>query len=162
MTRAFLALGANMGDSRGYLRRAVDAIPDLVAVSDLYETDPVGVEDQAAFLNLVVELDTDRSPRQLLELCRELEVAAGRVRRERWGPRTLDCDLLLYGDAAVDEPGLRVPHPRLTERRFVLEPLVEIRPGAALPDGRPLGGFLAAVAGQEVRVHAGPSWAGPV
>ncbi len=128
MTRAFLALGANMGDSRGYLRRAVDAIPDLVAVSDLYETDPVGVEDQAAFLNLVVELDTDRSPRQLLELCRELEVAAGRVRRERWGPRTLDVDVLWVDGHVVDEADLVVPHPRMRERAFVMVPLADLAP----------------------------------
>ncbi len=131
MTRAFLALGSNVGDSRAYLRRALEAIPDLVAVSDLYETDPVGVEDQAPFLNLVAELDTVRSPRELLELCRELEAAAGRVRRERWGPRTLDVDVLWVDGAEVDEPDLVVPHPRMRERAFVMVPLADVAPDLA-------------------------------
>jgi 2-amino-4-hydroxy-6-hydroxymethyldihydropteridine diphosphokinase len=126
--RAFLGLGANLGDREGALRRAVSAMPDLVAVSPVYETDPVGGPEQGAYLNAVVELATGRTPRQLLELCRSLEAAAGRVRGERWGPRTLDVDVLLVGDLVVDEPDLVVPHPRLWSRRFVLAPLADLAP----------------------------------
>jgi 2-amino-4-hydroxy-6-hydroxymethyldihydropteridine diphosphokinase len=129
VTRAFLALGSNLGDRWAYLRQAVAAMPDLVAVSPVYETAPVGgPEGQGAFLNCVVELDTDRTPHELLDLCRQLEAAAGRVRTERWGPRTLDADVLLVGDETVDEPDLTVPHPRMWERSFVLVPLHELAP----------------------------------
>jgi 2-amino-4-hydroxy-6-hydroxymethyldihydropteridine diphosphokinase len=126
--RAFLGLGSNLGDREALLRRAVASLPDVVAVSPLYETDPVGGPEQGAFLNLVVELDTERSPRELLELCQQLEADAQRVRLERWGPRTLDADVLLVGDLAVDEPDLVVPHPRMWERRFVLAPLADLAP----------------------------------
>jgi 2-amino-4-hydroxy-6-hydroxymethyldihydropteridine diphosphokinase len=132
--RAFLGLGSNLGDREALLRRAVEQIPDLVAVSPLYETDPVGGPEQGAFLNLVVELDTDRTPRQLLELCQQLEADARRVRLERWGPRTLDADVLLVGDLDVDEPDLVVPHPRMWERRFVLAPLADLAPELVPPD----------------------------
>jgi len=129
MTRAFLALGSNLGDRAGYLREAVAAIPDLVAVSPVYLTEPVGgPEDQGPYLNLVVELDTGRSPHELLELCRRLETAAGRERNERWGPRTLDVDVLWVEGATVDEPELTVPHPRIWERAFVLAPLHDLAP----------------------------------
>lgn len=126
--RAFLGLGSNLGDRAEHLRAAIAAIPDVVAVSPTYETDPVGGPDQGPYLNAVVELATDRSPRELLELCRALETAAGRVRTERWGPRTLDVDVLLVGDLVVDEPDLQVPHPRLWERSFVLIPLADLAP----------------------------------
>ena len=128
--RAFLALGSNLGDRERHLRTAIAAIPDLVAVSPLYETDPVGDADQGPYLNAVVELDTDRSARELLELCQALERDAGRVRDpdRRFGPRTLDADVLLVGDARVDEPDLQVPHPRMWERGFVLVPLADLAP----------------------------------
>jgi 2-amino-4-hydroxy-6-hydroxymethyldihydropteridine diphosphokinase len=126
--RAFLGLGSNLGDREAHLRRAVDQMPDLVAVSPMYETDPVGGPEQDAFLNLVVELATDRTPRQLLQLCHQLEADADRVRLVHWGPRTLDVDVLLVGDLTVDEPDLQVPHPRLRERAFVLLPLAELAP----------------------------------
>lgn len=129
MTRAFLGLGSNLGDRWAHLRHAVDALPDVVAVSPVYETAPVGgPEGQGAFLNCVVELATERSPRELLELCRSLEAAAERVRLERWGPRTLDVDVLLVEGSAVDEPDLVVPHPRMWERSFVLVPLSDLAP----------------------------------
>lgn len=145
--RAFLGLGSNLGDRWANLRTAVDALPDIVAVSPVYETDPVGgPEDQGPYLNCVVMLITDRTPRQLLSLCRDLEATAGRVRGERWGPRTLDVDVLLVGDAVVDDPDLQVPHPRMWERPFVLVPLADIAPdvvrtppkadGAVRPAGR--------------------------
>ena len=129
MARAFLGLGSNLGDRAGYLRAAVAALPDLVAVSPVYETEPVGGPDeQGAYLNLVAELDTPMGARALLSLCARLEVAAGRVREVRWGPRTLDVDVLWVQDEAVDEPDLVVPHPRLWERRFALAPLADLAP----------------------------------
>ena len=134
--RAFLGMGSNLGDSRRMLRDAVDALGDrVVAVSPVYETEPVGgPPGQQDYLNLVVELDTDQTPRQLLGLCRRLEAAAGRVREERWGPRTLDVDVLLVGELRVDEPDLVVPHPRMHERRFVMAPLADVAPELVPPD----------------------------
>ncbi len=128
--RAFLGMGSNLGDSRRLLRDAIDALGvGVVAVSPLYETQPVGgPPGQQNYLNVVVELETDQTPRQLLGLCRRLETAAGRVRAERWGPRTLDVDILLVGDLRVDEPDLVVPHPRMHERRFVMAPLADLAP----------------------------------
>jgi len=127
--RAFLGLGSNVGDRRQVLRQAVAGLPDVVGVSAVYETDPVGgPPDQPPYLNVVVELHTVRTPRALLELGQELEEAAGRVRAERWGPRTLDVDVLLVGDRQVDEPDLIVPHPRMYDRRFVLAPLADLAP----------------------------------
>ena len=101
--RAFLGLGSNIGDRRATLREAVGSIFELVAVSPVYETDPVGGPEQGPFLNIVVQLETQRSPRELLELCQELEAEAGRVRVVRWGPRTLDVDVLMVGDLQVDD-----------------------------------------------------------
>jgi 2-amino-4-hydroxy-6-hydroxymethyldihydropteridine diphosphokinase len=136
VARAFLGLGSNLGDRQALLATAVDRLVavGLVASSPLYETDPVGGPEQDAFLNLVVELDTDLSPRQLLEVCRRLEAAAERVRVERWGPRTLDVDVLWVDGAAVDDPDLVVPHPRLWERRFVLAPLRDLAPDLVSAD----------------------------
>ena len=130
--RAFVALGSNLGDRREHLRRAVAGLPDVVAVSPVYETDPVGgPAGQGPYLNAVVELDTDLGPRDLLEVGRRLEEEAARVRGERWGPRTLDVDVLLVGDLVVDEPDLQVPHPRLRSRAFVLVPLHDLAPDVA-------------------------------
>ena len=130
--RAFVGLGSNLGDRRAYLADAVAGLRrggDVVAVSPLYETEPVGgPAGQGPYLNLVVELATADSPRRLLERCQELEVAAGRVRLERWGPRTLDADVLYVEGEAVDTDDLTVPHPRLWERRFVLAPLADLAP----------------------------------
>ena len=129
--RAYLALGSNLGDREAYLRQALDAIPDRVDQSSVWETDPVGGPGgQGAFLNMVVALETTRTPRQLLELCQSLETAAGRVRTEHWGPRTLDVDVVLVGDLVVDEPDLKVPHPLWRQRPFVVEPLREVADAA--------------------------------
>ena len=104
-------------------------------VSHVYETEPVGGPDgQGPYLNMVVEVDTDLSPTELLELCQKLEADAGRVRDEAWGPRTLDVDILFYGDVDIDTTELRIPHPRMHERRFVLQPLADIAPELT-PDG---------------------------
>ena len=129
MTRAFLGLGSNLGDRVANLRVAVAAAPDVVAVSPVYETDPVGgPDDQGAYLNLVLELDSTLDARGLLAECRRLEAAAGRVREVRWGPRTLDVDVLWVDGETVRDPDLEVPHPRLRERRFVLAPLGDLAP----------------------------------
>lgn len=132
--RAFLGLGSNMGDRRAALRRAVTALPDVVAVSPVYETEPVGgPPGQERYLNVVVELDTMRTARELLELVRRLEAEAGRVRAERFGPRILDVDVLLVGHQRIEEPDLIVPHPRMWERRFVVAPLADLAPELVPP-----------------------------
>jgi 2-amino-4-hydroxy-6-hydroxymethyldihydropteridine diphosphokinase len=133
MTRAYVGVGANLGDREATIRSALDALPGVVAVSALRETDPVGVVEQPPFLNGAVALETDLAPRDLLDVLLSVERGLGRERRERWGPRTIDLDLLLYGDQTIDEPGLTVPHPRLHERRFALEPLLELDPELAIP-----------------------------
>lgn len=132
--RAFLGLGSNLGDRRAHLRAAVAALPDVVAVSPVYESEPLGgPPGQSPYLNLVVALETDLSPRQLLDLAQALEHAAGRARAERDGPRTLDVDVLAAGDehgeVRVNDPDLVVPHPRMWRRRFVLAPLADLAEG---------------------------------
>jgi 2-amino-4-hydroxy-6-hydroxymethyldihydropteridine diphosphokinase len=128
--RAYLGLGSNVGDRRAHLRTAIAALPDVVDVSPVYETEPVGgPPGQSPYLNVVVALDTELTPRQLLELANTLEQAAGRVRTEKDGPRTLDVDVLIVGDLKVDEPDLVVPHPRMWQRRFVLAPLADLAGG---------------------------------
>ena len=135
MTRAYVGLGANIGDRERTLREAVDALGaeegiEVAAVSALRETDPVGVGEQPRFLNGVAALETSLGARELLDRLLAVEQRFGRIRVPgEQGPRTLDLDLLLYGDEVIDEPGLTVPHPRLHERRFVLEPLAELAPG---------------------------------
>jgi 2-amino-4-hydroxy-6-hydroxymethyldihydropteridine diphosphokinase len=138
LTRAYVGLGSNLGDREAIIRAAVEALPGVVAVSRLRETDPVGVTEQPAFLNGAVVLETDLSARRLLELLLAVERRLGRERRERWGPRTIDLDLLLFGDETIDEPGLTVPHPCLHERRFALEPLAELDPELAVPGRGPV------------------------
>lgn len=137
MTWACVGLGANLGDREATIRAALAALPGVVAVSELRETDPVGVVDQPPFLNGAAVLETELSPRELLDTLLAIERELGRDRREhdlmRWGPRTIDLDLLLYGDETIDEPGLTVPHPRLHERRFALEPLLELDPERVVP-----------------------------
>ena len=135
MTRAYVGLGANLGDRERTLREAVDALGaeegiEVAAVSTLRETDPVGAGVQPRFLNGVAALETSLGARELLDRLLAVEQRFGRVRVPgEHGPRTLDLDLLLYGDETIDEPGLAVPHPRMHERRFVLEPLAELAPG---------------------------------
>ncbi|MCK6460724.1 MAG: 2-amino-4-hydroxy-6-hydroxymethyldihydropteridine diphosphokinase [Planctomycetes bacterium] len=129
MTRAAFGLGSNLGDRRAHLDAAVEGLAaagQVLAVSSFRETEPVGGPPQPRYLNAAVTVETERSPRDLLALAQELERRAGRTRGVRFGPRTLDVDLLLFGDLLLEEPLLVVPHPRLGERLFVLEPLAEI------------------------------------
>ncbi|HEY2074363.1 MAG TPA: 2-amino-4-hydroxy-6-hydroxymethyldihydropteridine diphosphokinase [Gaiellaceae bacterium] len=140
MSRAYIALGSNLGDREGTIRGALDELRrrpgiEVVAVSTLVDTEPVGVVDQPRFLNGVAALETGLSAGDLLAVLLEVERRFGRVRAGAvpQGPRTLDLDLLLYGDAEIDEPGLVVPHPRLHEREFVLGPLAEVAPGLEVP-----------------------------
>jgi 2-amino-4-hydroxy-6-hydroxymethyldihydropteridine diphosphokinase len=137
--RAYLGLGANLGDRDATIHRAVELLGrdgdvDVVAVSTLRETDPVGLVDQPRFLNGVAVVETELSPRELLDRLLAVERVLGRTRTgPRYGPRTIDLDLLVYGDEMVDEPGLTVPHPRLAERQFALEPLAEVEPDLVVP-----------------------------
>ena len=135
MVRAYIGLGSNLGDREATLRRALDLLGDeVVAVSSFRETEPVGYLDQPRFLNAAAALDTELAPRALLDRLLEVERELGRTREgPRFGPRTIDLDLLLYGDRTIDEPGLTVPHPRLAERLFVLEPLAELDPDLDVP-----------------------------
>jgi 2-amino-4-hydroxy-6-hydroxymethyldihydropteridine diphosphokinase len=138
VSRAFVGLGANLGDREWAIRSALELLGaqdgvEVVAVSTLRDTDPVGRVDQPRFLNGAAELATTLRPRDLLEALFGVERELGRERRERWGPRTIDLDLLLYGAELVDEPGLTVPHPRLHVRRFALEPLAELDPDLDVP-----------------------------
>jgi len=139
MPRAYVAFGGNVGDARDTIRRAIDAFCDgahvtLLARSSDYRTPPWGVTDQAPFINACIAVETRLSPRDLLERAQEVERSFGRDRQRetRWGPRTLDIDILSYGDTAIDDPMLTLPHPRLFERAFVLVPLVEIAPDATI------------------------------
>ncbi len=150
MPRAYVALGSNLGDRTQTLLDAVQALRDedaiqVVAVSTLVETDPVGFLDQPRFVNGVAALDTTLAARELLTLLLEVERRFGRSRQAvpAQGPRTLDLDLLLYGVAQLDEPGLQVPHPRLHERAFVLEPLAELHPGLQIPGRGPVEALVA-------------------
>jgi 2-amino-4-hydroxy-6-hydroxymethyldihydropteridine diphosphokinase len=150
VTRAYVGLGANLGPREVTLLRAVDLLAaangvEVVAVSQLRETAPVGVVDQPPFLNGAVAIETSLTARELLDVLLDTERALGRVRGERWGPRTVDLDLLVYGEEIVDEPGLRVPHPRLAERRFVLEPLADLDPALLIPGLGTVSAALAAL-----------------
>jgi 2-amino-4-hydroxy-6-hydroxymethyldihydropteridine diphosphokinase len=145
-----VGVGANVGRPRETIAAALALLDqesgvELVAVSTLRETDPVGYEEQPRFLNGVVELVTELSPRELLGRLLAIETRLGRVRGQgpRFGPRTIDLDLLLYGEETVDEPGLTLPHPRLHERRFALEPLAELDPALIVPGRGPVQALLA-------------------
>jgi 2-amino-4-hydroxy-6-hydroxymethyldihydropteridine diphosphokinase len=139
----YIGMGSNVGDRTGFCRRAVTALEEapgvkLETVSNFYETSPVGGPPQRSFINLVVRAFTDLEPRELLEVCKEVERRLGRGPNDaRWGPRVMDLDILLYGEEKISEPGLKIPHPRIRERRFVLVPLLEIDPDLTDPWGNP-------------------------
>lgn len=149
MLLVYLGLGSNLGDREVTIRAALDRLGahdeiEVVRVSALRVTEPVGYADQPRFLNGAAALETTLGPRELLEHMLAVERNLGRVRDgPQFGPRTIDLDLLLYGDEVVDEPGLEIPHPRLTERAFVLEPLAELDPELVIPGRGPVRDFLA-------------------
>ena len=140
MTVAYLGLGGNLGDRLACLQRAVDLLKAegvrVVASSRVWETEPVGGPDQPDYLNAVVRVETELEPMQFLAACQRVERALGRVREVRWGPRTIDIDVLLFGDVTMEDPALTLPHPRMLERAFVLLLLLELDPDPVLPDGR--------------------------
>ena len=159
--RAAVALGANLGDRAANLVDALDRIRALgrvVATSGVYETAPQGMVDQESFYNAVVLVDTELDPVELVGRLLDIERGMGRVRGERWGPRLIDLDLILYGDRSIRTASVEVPHPRYRQRRFVLEPLVEVWPRARDPDGTPVADLLVAVSGQEVVPIDVPGW----
>lgn len=158
MARVHLGLGSNLGDRSAYLQRAVEqlrAIDPALVVSPVYETEPVGGPDrQGSYLNCVVAMTTGLEPREVLELAHRLESDAGRVRNERWGPRTLDVDVLLVDDVRLDEADLVIPHPRMAERAFVLAPLEDLDPGLVPRGWRDALGGARAVANSVRRLGA--------
>lgn len=138
MNRVFIGLGSNVGDRLQYLQQAVKALAKLHGTmvkktSSVYATEPVGVKEQAEFLNAVVEIETVLDVRQLHASLKEVERAVGRTQRQRWGPREIDLDILYYNDIVLSEPELKIPHPEISNRRFVLIPLAEIAPGLIDP-----------------------------
>lgn len=148
MSKAFVGIGSNLGDREAHVRSALELLAaeqgiDVVAVSELRETEPVGPVEQGRFVNGAALLETELSPRELLGRLLTIEGRLGRVRNERFGPRTIDLDLLVHGDAVVNEPGLSVPHPRLHERRFALEPLADLAPDLVVPGRGPISALLA-------------------
>jgi len=164
VTAVYLGLGSNLGDRRAYLRQAVALLREhltIIAVSSLYETAPVGYIDQPPFLNAVAACDTGAPPSVVLAWCQAAETALGRERTVRWGPRTIDIDVLLYGDQVVDTPTLTIPHPRLIERAFALAPLAELAPDAGIPGtGRTVGEGASSVDAAGVVRGEGPEWVG--
>jgi 2-amino-4-hydroxy-6-hydroxymethyldihydropteridine diphosphokinase len=149
VTRAYVGLGANLGDREAMLRSALEQLGaepgiDVMAVSKLRDTDPVGITDQPRFLNAAAAVETDLTARELLDRLLGIERRLGRTREApRFGPRTIDLDLLLYGDEQIDDPGLEVPHPRLHERLFALEPLADLDPDLVVPGRGPLADIVA-------------------
>lgn len=148
--RVYIGLGSNLAEPRQQLESALKALQQLpcttlAGVSPLYASDPLGPADQPRYVNAVAALDTALEPLALLDALQTIELEQGRVRKdERWGPRTLDLDILLFGDRLIDEPRLRVPHYHMHARAFVLYPLADLDPALALPDGRKLADLLAA------------------
>lgn len=155
MSRAVVSLGSNMGDRAAALNAALAGIAAadvrIVAVSPAYETAPVGGPDQPDYLNAVALVETNLAPYDLLEVVHGVEDALGRVRVERWGPRTVDLDILVYDDLVSDDPRLTLPHPLAAERAFVLVPWHDVEPTAVLPDGRTIAALLAGLDAGGVR-----------
>jgi 2-amino-4-hydroxy-6-hydroxymethyldihydropteridine diphosphokinase len=152
---SWLSLGSNLGERQDNLREALEKLSssgeiEVLRVSSLYETKPVGYTDQPDFLNLVAEIATTLEPHALLRRCLEVENEMGRMREERWGPRLIDLDVLLYGDLVIDNEELVLPHPLMLERAFVLVPLLELAPELAMPDGRRIVGSLEELPGEDM------------
>jgi 2-amino-4-hydroxy-6-hydroxymethyldihydropteridine diphosphokinase len=162
MTVAALGFGGNIGDSRKPIAAAIERLAansriTIEDVSALYLTPPWGKTDQPPFLNAAARIDTSLPPRMLLNAILDVERDLGRERTERWGPRTIDIDILLYGSVDIDEPFLHIPHPRLTERAFALKPLIDVMPDAAI-SGRSATEWLALVDSTGVHRVAEPGW----
>ena len=163
MAIVYLGLGSNMGDRLGYLAGATKKMkegtdPRIVRISGIYETEPVGVKEQSTFLNAVVEAQTTLSPEKLLERVKLIEKELGREKRVRWGPREIDIDILLFAEEQIAADGLKVPHQEMTHRRFVLEPLAEIAPGAMHPvEHRSIAELL-----RDCRDHSSVARSGPL
>lgn len=154
----FLGLGSNLGDREGNIASALDILAAhpqirLHLVSALYQTAPVGYTDQPDFLNAVAGIETSLSPQELLDVCLETERRLGRVRTQRWGPRTIDIDLLVFDDLVCQSERLNLPHPRMKERCFVLMPLAEIAPDVQLPGGQTPRQLLQSCPDQQVRYY---------
>ena len=162
MTNVFLGIGGNLGDRRATMRLAVAeirAVVDDVRVSSMYETAAWGVTDQPSFLNAVVRGSTELSPLELLDAMQAIENQLGRVRTQHWGPRTIDIDILLYGSDVIEVPRLKVPHPYMAQRGFVLRPLADLAAGLTLPDGSLVGELLTTIDQDDLRQIEGPGWA---
>jgi 2-amino-4-hydroxy-6-hydroxymethyldihydropteridine diphosphokinase len=147
MPKAYLSLGSNIGNREAYLKAAVKIIKThssikVTKVSGLYQSEPVGYALQRLFLNIVIEIETSLSPRELLMVCQFIEEFLKRKRKVEWGPRTIDVDILLYGQEEIKQPGLTIPHPEMSKRIFVLVPLLEIVPHITFPNGNPVRSFL--------------------
>ncbi|MCL6520183.1 MAG: 2-amino-4-hydroxy-6-hydroxymethyldihydropteridine diphosphokinase [Armatimonadetes bacterium] len=156
MATVFLGLGSNLGDREANIRMALNKLesqPEVKvrAVSSFYLTAPVGFRDQPDFVNAVAAIETDLSPKELLDVVLKIEREMGRVRNFKWGPRIIDIDILLYNNVRVNTDELVIPHPRMTERAFVMAPLAEIAPDLALPDGRTPNDVLKELKNQSVR-----------
>ena len=133
---AYIGIGSNVGDREANCRKSIELLAEagrVTTISSLYRTEPVGYQEQEDFINAVAAVETDLEPAELLRVCRSIEDRLGRKRGLRWGPRTADLDILLYGDQVVNQPGLAIPHPRMALRKFVLAPLAEIAPDAVDP-----------------------------
>ena len=162
MTNVFLGIGGNLGDRRTTMRRAVAevrAVVEDVRVSSLYETAAWGVTDQPSFLNAVVRGSTGLNALELLDAMQAIENQLGRVRTQHWGPRAIDIDILLYGSDVIDVPRLKVPHPYMAQRGFVLRPLADLAAGLTLPDGSLVGELLTTIDQDDLRQIEGPGWA---
>lgn len=151
----YIGLGSNLAQPRQQIEKALAALGKLASsrllkASSLYSSAPVGPQDQPDYVNAVAAIETTLAPLDLLDALQALETAAGRQRLRHWGERTLDLDVLLYGEALLDLPRLTIPHPQLDKRAFVLQPLAEIAATLILPDGRPVASLLAAVADQSI------------
>jgi 2-amino-4-hydroxy-6-hydroxymethyldihydropteridine diphosphokinase len=161
--RVYLGLGSNLGDRLQNLRHGIQrlaAAGALGAISSLYETDPVGVTDQPSFLNAACEISLALSPAEVLDCAKSIERALGRQAGPRWGPRSIDIDILLYDDLQLDSPRLTIPHPRLAERAFVLRPLADLNAGLQVPGlGMSVTELLQGVLASVVRLVAGEGWA---
>lgn len=158
-----IGLGSNIGDREGHIVAAVRMLHRhplirVVKVSSLYETAPVGYTDQADFLNAVIRIESSIPPQELLDVCRGIEAGLGRVREARWGPRTIDIDILLYDDIVIQADLLTLPHPRLQDRRFVLVPIDEIAPELPVYEGLTASKLLASCPSDDVRRYGDLCW----